>query len=43
MSDTSLPAFRITLVLTVLTGLVYPAVVTGIAQVVFPARRTDRS
>ncbi len=31
-----LPAFRITLVLTVLTGLVYPAVVTGIAQVMFP-------
>ncbi len=33
-----LPAFRMTLVLTVLTGLVYPAVVTGIAQVVFPAQ-----
>jgi K+-transporting ATPase ATPase C chain len=32
------PAFRITLVLTVLTGLVYPAVVTGVAQVVFPAQ-----
>jgi potassium-transporting ATPase KdpC subunit len=31
-----LPAFRITLVLTVLTGLLYPAVVTGIAQVIFP-------
>jgi K+-transporting ATPase ATPase C chain len=29
-------AFRITLVMTVLTGLVYPAVVTGIVQVVFP-------
>jgi K+-transporting ATPase ATPase C chain len=32
------PAFRITLVLTVLTGLVYPAIVTGLAQVVFPAQ-----
>jgi len=31
-----LPAFRITLVLTVLTGLIYPAVVTGIAQAIFP-------
>src|SRR5262249_15934723 len=30
------PAFRITLVLTVLTGLVYPTVVTGVAQVIFP-------
>jgi K+-transporting ATPase ATPase C chain len=30
------PAFRITLVLTILTGLVYPAVVTGIAPVLFP-------
>jgi K+-transporting ATPase ATPase C chain len=29
-------AFRITLVMTVLTGLIYPAVVTGIAQVLFP-------
>jgi potassium-transporting ATPase KdpC subunit len=26
------PAFRMTLVLTVLTGLIYPAVVTGVAQ-----------
>jgi potassium-transporting ATPase KdpC subunit len=33
-----LPAFRITLVLTVLTGLVYPAVVTGVAQVLFPSQ-----
>ena len=30
------PAFRITLVMTILTGLIYPAVVTGIAQVLFP-------
>ncbi|MCM3881214.1 MAG: potassium-transporting ATPase subunit KdpC [Vicinamibacterales bacterium] len=30
------PAFRITLVMTILTGLIYPAVVTGIAQMVFP-------
>src|SRR4051794_9920505 len=33
-----LPAFRLTLVLTVLTGVMYPAAVTGIAQVVFPAQ-----
>jgi potassium-transporting ATPase KdpC subunit len=31
-----LPALRITLVLTVLTGLLYPALVTGVAQLVFP-------
>jgi K+-transporting ATPase ATPase C chain len=31
-----LPAFRITLVMTVLTGLVYPALVTGVAQILFP-------
>ncbi len=31
-------AFRITLVLTVLTGLAYPALVTGVAQALFPAR-----
>jgi K+-transporting ATPase ATPase C chain len=31
-----LPAFRLTLVLTVLTGIIYPAVVTGLAQVIFP-------
>src|SRR5262245_22147096 len=33
-----LPAFRITLVLTVLTGLIYPAVVTGMAQLMFTAQ-----
>jgi len=31
-----LPAVRITLVLTVLTGMLYPALVTGIAQAIFP-------
>jgi len=30
------PAFRITLVFTVLTGLLYPAAVTGVARAVFP-------
>ena len=30
-----LPAFRITLVFTVLTGLLYPAVVTGLCQALF--------
>ena len=30
-----LPAFRITLLLTILTGLIYPGVVTGLAQVLF--------
>jgi len=33
-----MPAFRITVVMTILTGLIYPAVVTGLAQVVFPAQ-----
>jgi K+-transporting ATPase ATPase C chain len=32
------PAFRLTLVLTILTGLVYPAIVTGIAQTVFSSQ-----
>jgi K+-transporting ATPase ATPase C chain len=31
-----LPALRMTLVLTVLTGLLYPGLVTGIAKVIFP-------
>ncbi|MGH9627078.1 MAG: potassium-transporting ATPase subunit C, partial [Bryobacteraceae bacterium] len=30
------PALRMTIVLTILTGLVYPGVVTGIAQLIFP-------
>src|SRR5215467_2030190 len=30
------PGFRLTLVFTVLTGLLYPAVMTGIAQLIFP-------
>lgn len=31
-----LPALRMTLVLTVLTGLIYPGVVTGLCQILFP-------
>lgn len=31
-----LPAFRMTLLLTVLTGLIYPALVTGLCQALFP-------
>jgi K+-transporting ATPase ATPase C chain len=31
-----MPAVRIVLVLTVLTGMLYPALVTGIAQAIFP-------
>ena len=30
------PAFRMTLLFTVLTGLIYPGVVTGLCQVLFP-------
>jgi K+-transporting ATPase ATPase C chain len=30
------PAVVLTLVLTVLTGLVYPLIVTGVAQFLFP-------
>jgi K+-transporting ATPase ATPase C chain len=30
------PGFRLTLVFTVLTGLLYPAVMTGISQLIFP-------
>jgi K+-transporting ATPase ATPase C chain len=36
MLEQLLPAVRITLVLTVLTGMLYPALVTGIAQAIFP-------
>jgi K+-transporting ATPase ATPase C chain len=30
------PAFRITLAMTILTGLIYPAAVTGLVQITFP-------
>ena len=30
------PGFRLTLVFTILTGLLYPAVMTGISQLIFP-------
>ena len=30
------PGFRLTLAFTILTGLIYPIVITGIAQVLFP-------
>src|SRR5262245_37477216 len=30
------PGFRLTLVFTILTGLLYPAVMTGISQIIFP-------
>jgi K+-transporting ATPase ATPase C chain len=30
------PGFRLTLVFTILTGLLYPAVMTGVSQLVFP-------
>ena len=33
-----MPAFRVTLFLTVLTGLIYPCVVTGLCQMLFPRR-----
>ena len=32
------PAVAITIVLTVLLGIIYPLVVTGLAQVMFPAK-----
>jgi K+-transporting ATPase ATPase C chain len=38
MTSQILPAFRMTLVLTILTGLIYPAVVTGLAQALFPSQ-----
>jgi potassium-transporting ATPase KdpC subunit len=36
MWEQLLPAVRMALVLTVLTGMLYPALVTGIAQAIFP-------
>jgi len=32
-----LPALRMTLTLTVLTGLLYPGLVTGLCQLLFPS------
>ena len=32
------PAFRVTLFFTVLTGLIYPGVVTGLCQLLFPSK-----
>ena len=32
------PAFRLTLLFTILTGLIYPGVVTGLCQVLFPSQ-----
>src|SRR5258708_24834790 len=31
-----LPAFRMTLLFTILTGLIYPGVITGLCQLIFP-------
>ena len=36
MLEQLMPAVRITVVLTVLTGMLYPALVTGIAKAIFP-------
>jgi len=36
MLEQLMPAVRITLVLTILTGMVYPALVTGLAKAIFP-------
>ena len=30
------PGFRLTLIFTILTGLLYPAVMTGLSQLIFP-------
>jgi potassium-transporting ATPase KdpC subunit len=38
MREHFMPALRFTLVLTLLTGCLYPALVTGLAQVMFPGR-----
>ena len=32
------PAFRVTLFMTILTGLIYPGIVTGLCQMLFPHR-----
>jgi len=32
------PGFRLTLIFTILTGLLYPAILTGISQLVFPSQ-----
>ena len=32
------PAFRITLLMTILTGLIYPGIVWGLCQLLFPHR-----
>ena len=36
------PAIAVLLAMTVITGVVYPAVVTAVAQVAFPPRPTAR-
>src|ERR1022692_3065956 len=36
MKQILIPAVMVTLVLTILTGLVYPLVMTGLSQVLFP-------
>ena len=36
MFENFMPAVRVTLVLTVLTGLIYPGVVTGLSTLIFP-------
>ena len=32
------PGFRLTLIFTIITGLLYPAVMTGVAQLIFPVQ-----
>jgi K+-transporting ATPase c subunit len=36
-----LPAFRMTLLLTILTGLIYPGASTGLCQLIFPGRANE--
>lgn len=38
MRQQLLPAFRMTLLLTIVTGLIYPGLVTAVTQLVFPAQ-----